>query len=124
MCQDKAGSGVNEVATAGQSTTGPDSRELLLGYVRVRRETSSAACAILKESIARFAEREGYCLSRIFVGVEGKSDLSILELLDDVRLSCADAVLVLGPAQSAMAALQRLSGVRVLTLADVSPVWR
>jgi hypothetical protein len=110
---------VNDVATASQ-----DSRQLLLGYVRVRRDTSSAACTILKDSIARFAEREGYCLSRIFVGVEGKSDLSILELLDDVRSSGADAVLMLGPARAAMLALQRLSGVRVLTLGDVSPVWR
>jgi hypothetical protein len=110
---------VIDVATASQT-----SRELLLGYVRVRRDTSSAARGILKDSIARFAEREGYCLSRIFVGVEGKSDVSILELLDDVRSSGADAVLVVGPAHAAMAALARLSGVRVLTLGDLAPAWR
>jgi hypothetical protein len=105
------GPAVNDVATASQ-----DSRELLLGYVRVRPDTSAAARDILKDSIARFAEREGYCLSRIFVGVEGMADLSILELLDDVRSSGADAVLVLGSALKAMSALQRLAGVRVLTL--------
>lgn len=97
----------------------------LLAYLHLRPGTPAATPALMRDYIAGFARREGYHLEDVLVGVEGTTETgTVASLLDRVRATGATTVLVAGPSRTALAALHRLAGVQVLTLADVSPSER
>ena len=94
----------------------------LLAYLHLRPGTPQATRGLLRDYITGFAEREGYRLTDVLIGSEGTSEqVTVRSLIEQVRQTGAHAVLVTGPAQRALVALHQLAGVRVLTLADVSP---
>ena len=97
----------------------------LLGYLHLRPATPAATPVLLRDYIAGFARREGYHLDDVLVGVEGTTEARMVTaLLDRVRATGTTTVLVAGPSRRALAALHRLTGVRVLTLADVASPGR
>ena len=93
----------------------------LLAYLHLRPGTPAATPALLRDYIAGFARREGYRLDDVLVGVEGTTEArAVAALLDRVRATGTSTVLIVGPSRTALAAVHRLTGVRVLTLVDVS----
>ena len=94
----------------------------LLAYLHLRPGPPAATPALLRDYIAGFARREGYDLDDVLIGVEGTTDTrTVAALLDRVHSTGTTTVLIAGPSRMALAALHRLTAVRVLTLADVSP---
>jgi hypothetical protein len=68
----------------------------LLAYLHMRPGTPDATPALLHDYIAAFARREGYHLTDVLVGVEGRGETStVTALLDRVRLADARTVLTL-----------------------------
>jgi hypothetical protein len=97
---------------------------LLLAYVHLRPGVPDATRHLLHDYVRSYAEREGFHLGEILTGVELVDDRQVLgTLVDLVRSRGPEAVLITGPARHALATVRAIRGVRVLTLADVSPVW-
>ncbi len=101
--------------------TMPPSRPLLLAYLHLRPGTPAATCALLQDYLANFAESTGYILSEVVVGMDHHSERStVRNLVERIQSQNVDRVVVSRATPAALAAIQQLSGVQVLTLADVS----
>jgi hypothetical protein len=98
-----------------------DRRRVLLAYLHLGPGVPEATRGLLRDYIENFAEREGYVLDGVVVRT-GDQDArsSVRDLIRRIGDCGAETVLVSGAAETALAALKRLSDVRVLTLADVS----
>lgn len=95
-------------------------RSRLLAYIHLRIGVPDATRALLVDYITRYADMNGFELRRIYVGVEGSTELLTLRhLVAETQRRAADTVLVTGSSRTALLALHRISGLHVLTMADV-----
>jgi hypothetical protein len=99
-----------------------DESPVLAAYLHLHPRATLDTGGHLSNAITRYAERNGYQLGLFLAAVEGHDDTAALHtLLDDIDAGTR-AVLIVGPAGHALAALDHLPDVRVLTLADVPPL--
>jgi hypothetical protein len=108
--------------SAGRGTGAQDPRPeqpLLLAYLQLTPLTAEETESRLTTAIGDCANSAGFRLGRVLVAHEGRGELLIvLELLQELRRTGADIVLIAGPAAHARRAVDRLGGVDVLTLSD------
>jgi hypothetical protein len=120
------------------------SGEPLLAYLYLRRGAGSHTQAVLEGHIRAFADREGFALVGLLVATEGpvtpivedrpsaETCVAVLggratgeqlrDLAEQLELTGARKVLVVGPARQALVLLHRMQGIHLLTLAQVRPV--
>lgn len=72
----------------------PDGRPLILGYLRVDPGAAPEEVSRMRQSIAEFADREGFVLTEIFVETETTATSAFAALMDRLQHTEARAVIV------------------------------